>query len=58
MVFNYFTIKLLNCHLPNTVAVPDVVFDNPIIGRDLIVLVGADASLETPPLPISQNIHY
>ncbi len=39
-VFNYFVILLLNCHLANTVDAPDVVFDNPLLERYSIVLVG------------------
>lgn len=40
LIFNYFVILLLNCHFFNTVSVLDVVFDNPLLERYLIVLVG------------------
>ena len=40
LIFNYFVILLLNCHFLNTVSVLDVVFDNPLLERYLIVLVG------------------
>ena len=40
MVFDYFVIILWNCYLTNTVDVPEIVFDNPLLERYSIVLVG------------------